>query len=403
MRDSSYGGPRRAPGDCTNAPNVAVYYPGTTTDVPLLQAGNINFVGGISWDSGRGIGHNGPSAPGVFSIPFDKILKGGSGVKLRTCIASTKKKVRMKCCEPTCGEGGERTSVEIQQFSTCEFPVLTEDLWLQPYDVYFSCGCAQTCCQRLTKLAGLINADPKAPVVASVANVGEEWFFYLEAKVAGVNFKVQSWEGLTEPDEIVPNYTQEFTAAKTKGFFPTEVLGACDADKCLSACEFWFYDDIPDDSHGSIGMTSNYLSAPSSFTTILRHAIVFFDPNVVNSAAALTALNVITAGTSEYNKIRTSSASADFVLYKFCISRVDDGGGTALTTTRANYTTQVISLNRTKYDGTKSFYTLSTTSATPPTPNGSDVVVAGSCGADDYPCTVADGCPEPEEGVCIGC
>jgi len=408
MRDSSYGGPRRAIGDCGVSPDYAVYYDGGTASVPIFEAGVLKFPGGLSFDSGKGIGVNGLSINGLFSINRHDILPGGAGTKIRCCVASVKKKIRAKCCEPTCENNSERISVEMQVESTCENPTPSDEQWVEPVDVYFACGCIETCCQKLNKVAKLINLNPNSPAVATVVNVGTIWYLDLEAKIAGHDFRLVSSEGLTPFEVIVPNFKQTINAKSVNNWFPTPVIGACDADKCLKAVEIWFWEDRPyDEAVGAI--TSNPLTGSTHFRRVLSHLVVLFDPAVSQSGTtAYNALTTILTGTTEYNKVLLSTTCDDFVAYRFCITRLDAGNDAALTTVRADYTSQVISLTRTFYSAGRSYYTLTTKNSTPPTPVSTgdpavaDIVNPGPCGVDDFPCTVADGCPEAES-TCIGC
>ncbi|MCE7039243.1 hypothetical protein [Dyadobacter sp. CY312] len=409
MRDSSYGGPRREIGDCGYAPNIAVYYDGSSPLVPVLRAGVLSFEGGQSFDSGKGIGYNGPSTLGVWSLDIDSILKGGAGTKIRCCNPSLKKKVRFKCCEPNCGENGERVYIELYNESSCEFPMNEEDRWVEPFEVYFQCGCVETCCQKLRKLAALINKNKNSPAVATVVNVGTDWFLELESKIAGKDFRIVGFEGLTPPDVIVPNYQQSFTAKSTKDWFPKEILGACDPNKCLAGLEMWFWDKRPfDEGVGSV--TSNPTSEIYPFKLVLTHAIILFDPAIAASNTAFTRLKNILTGTTEYNKVLVSTDCDDFPIYKYCIIRTDAGDEAALEAVRADYTEQIISISRVIHADGKSYYTLTSKSAILPVapevvePAVADVVNTGACGADDLPCNQPDGCPEVEgAGGCVGC
>jgi len=86
MRDSSVFVRTRKAGDCGDSPINAVWYTGATNAVPVLELGNIVFRGATSLSKALGIGVNGKAYnDGEYKIPFDSILKGGSGVKIRAC------------------------------------------------------------------------------------------------------------------------------------------------------------------------------------------------------------------------------------------------------------------------------------------------------------------------------
>lgn len=408
MRDSSYGGPRRELGDCGYAPNIAVYYDGTSPLVPVIKAGVLSFEGGLSFDSGKGIGFNGPSTLGTWSLDYDSIAKGGTGTKLRCCNPSQKKKVRFKCCEPNCGENGERIAIELYHESSCEFPMNEEDRWVEPFDVYFQCGCVETCCQKLRKLAALINKNSNSPAVATVLNIGTEWFLELDSKIAGKDFRVFSYEGLSAPVTVVDNYLQTFNALSVKNWFPKEVLDACSQDKCLSGLEMWFWDKRPfDEGVGTV--TSNPTSEIYPFKLVMTHAIILFDPAVAQSVTAMEELLDILEGDSAYNNVLVSRDCDDFPVYRFCVTREDLGDEAALEEVRTDYDSEIISLTRKLYADGKSYYTIVTKDPVAPTPPVvvapavADVVSPGACDSSNLPCNQPEGCPEVDGGGCVGC
>jgi hypothetical protein len=207
----------------------------------------------------------------------------------------------------------------------------------------------------------------------------------------------------------VPNFVQGFTAKSTKDWFPIEILGACDVNKCLTALEIWFWDKRPfDEGVGSV--TSNPLSEIYPFQLVLNHAVVLFDPANAQSVTAFNALKMHLTGTNEYNKVLCSTECEDFPIYKFCVKRTDAGDDTALEAVRTDYTSQIVSISRSIYDAGVSYYTISTKDPVSPTapvvvaPAVADTITDGGCGPSSLPCNKPDGCPEVEAtGGCTSC
>lgn len=400
MRDSSVFVRTRKAGDCGDSPINAVWYQGTTTAVPVLELGNIVFRGGTSLSKALGIGVNGKAYnDGEYKIPFDSILKGGSGVKIRACGTALKKTVRFKCCDNQSSGDLERMAIDVRAVSNCEFPKWFP--WVSPKEVWHECSITQTCCQKLEKLAAEFNADPDSPVVATVSNVGTDYFLYLESKIAGLDFVVISQEGLTEADQTIPNFYPNFSAKSMEGWFGDKVLLGGDLTRCMTVVEIFHYLDKP--YRGAAG-TSNPQTDPSKYHRVLTQTTLVFDDAVANSLAAKNALITLLNGTSQYNDVLDGSTAADFPIYEYCVTRTDAGDAAALTDARADYATGILTpIERLRYVGGKSYYTIKSSSGTVPTPDGTDVVVRGACGADDYPCTDPSNCPEPDSSLCVNC
>lgn len=404
MKDRSVFVHTRQQGDCGDSPVNAVFYSGATADVPVVQAGNLVFKGAISDVKARGIGFDGPALNNNWpKLPLFDVLTGGAGVKIRACNPSRKKKMRFKCCSTSqCNDSTERTAIEVRAISNCEFPKW--QTWVGPKEVYFQCGCTESCCQKLRKLESQFNMDADSPVTATVVNIGTDWFIELESKVAGLDFHVLAVENLTEGDIIVPNFQQGFTAKSMKGWFGADIVGPCDPDKCMTVVEVFFWDRVVD--RGFSG-TTNPATDPSKYDIIKNQFTLVFDKSNANSLAAFNATLTALTGTDERNKRLVSTEASDFPVFHYCIIRTDAGSLANLETARTGYTTGVISLSRQFYVNGKSYYTLVSTSDTPPTPitigENVDVVNRGGCGIDDRPCLEPDGCPEITDSTCLSC
>jgi len=383
MRERPFGVHKRQPGDCGQSPELAIYYSGATTEVPVLEFGNIVFKGGTSLypakTTGIGTGDGSATASNFHKLPYQNILNGGSGVKIRSCGTDLKQKVRFMCLTPGACEIDETVSVEVRAIADCEHPKWMN--WSNPKEAYFELGCIETCTQKLNKLVSLFNSDPDSPVVAS--NVGNI-YLELESKVAGVGFDVVRVQGLTEPDVIVPNFRRTYTAFKMREWFGDEIFGQCDADKCLSAIEIheMVYEPVR-----KFGGTSNPATDPTHFEPVKKTVTVVFDPAITNSQSAYTALVALlnpTAYSAALDKKAASTTASDFAVYGFCVTRTDAGSPANLATAQTDYTnSNTVSVSRSDYQGGKSFYTVVSKVATAPTAVSGDTVAVGYCGEDD--------------------
>lgn len=378
-RDRNFGVHKRQAGDCGPTPEFALYYSGATTAVPTLEFGNIVFTGATSaWPiKTLGVDFDGPTAGrNVHQIVFNDIKTGGAGVRLRAAGADLKQRYRFECLENTCNGLQEKTSIEVQVFNSCEFPLW--ETWNSPKEVFTEIGCIDSCTQRVTLLAAKINADVDSPVVATVVGTN---MIEIEAKFAGMQIQVISYEGLTTPDQVVPNFKRIFTSRRAINWFGPAQFGLTDADINLSAVEIYHWDrQIVDRTAG----TSNAQSNISVFQWVERTTTVVFNPANTNSQAAYTALVALLNQSAALDKRLVSTTPGDFAVYPYCIQRTDANTAGALATAQTDYVTgNVISLGRTYYQGTKSYYTIQSKSATPPTAIGSDTIVIGYCGPDD--------------------
>lgn len=385
-RDRNFGVHKRQAGDCGPTPEFAIYYSGATTAVPLLELGNIIFPGGSSaWPvKANGIGVDGGTQNrNVHKIPFNDIKTGGAGVRLRSCGSDLKQKYRFECHEPTCNDLQEKTAIQVQVFNTCEFPAW--QTWTSPKEVYTELGCVDGCLQRLTLLRDAFNNDPDSPVVATL--VGST-MIELEAKVAGLEFFILSQEGLTEADQIVPNFRRGLTSHRAIDWFGPDQFALTDADICLSAIEIISYTKQPE--RGQTG-TSNPYTDNTIYRTVSQTTTVVFNPANSNSQAAYVALLAIlntAAAFATIDKRASTTTPSDFPVFAYCIIRTDANTSGTLATAQTDYVTgNIISLSRTQYDivAGKSYYTALSKSGTAPTAVGSDVVNVGYCGEDDLP------------------
>lgn len=402
MESSVFG--NRLPGDCYQHGKHAIIYDGTSTTVPTLDKGVIVFGGGISTEEARGIGVNGTAAAGVYRLDYDSIKNGGTGTRKRGSVDPLAKKVQMACKKKKCGEAGDLFYLEVREVQTCQFPI-TNWQWYPAFEVAFECNCLETCCQRLSALVDQINQEPAAPVTAAVTNVGSDWFITLTAKNAGQDFIVLAHEGLTEPKELVPYYKQQLTAAEVAKWFPNRTIPLLrdNPTKKMTVYEIYSTKKIP--STRAVGVaTSNEMGDIYVEELVDEITLVVFDTATTQSNTALSALETILTGTNAYNRKLDSTTVVDRAYYRYLITRTDAGDAAALTAVRADsaYTSNQIQLDRSAYYGGKSYYTLITTSATPPTAASGDTVTQGQFVPDDLPVTISS-CPEPESSVCLNC
>lgn len=407
MESSVFG--NRKPGDCRKHVRGATIYDGTSTEVPTVENGVLVLKGGISTEVTQGIGVDGPSTAGnPFRVEYNKLLSGGSGSRVRTSLDSLKPTKRLECKTLECGERDTDLYIEIIPIANCKNPT-TDWQWAEPILVTFECGCRETCCQRLKKAAQEINMRSENggyyPVTATVVNVGTKYFLDITAKDFNQDFRFGALQGFNPPKTIVPYNAQQLTADDVAFWFPykTIPLLAANPTKKMTVVELYYREEYPT-TNAVGGATSNPLGDIYELSTRPEVHMVVFDAATAQSQTALTALITALTGTNAYNRKLGTSTSVDIVAYPYLVVRTDGGDAAALTDARTDYTANIVRLDRKAYDGTKSYYALYTTSATPPTPDGSDVVTQGSWTTSDLPATVTGiACPEPEDSVCLGC
>lgn len=403
MQESSIFG-NRAPGDCRKqVRGTSIIYDGTSTTVPTLEHGVIIFGGGKTTDIGRGIGVNGPAdATQPFKLDYHSILNGGSGTRILNSLDPLKRKVRLTCKNLLCGQKGERLSLQLGAIESCEFPLTVWNRWLEPIDVNFECNCLETCCQRLARVAKLINERPDYPVVATTINIGDVYYLDIESKFAGLDFRVYGKEGFAEPKDIVPFSKQYNTGYEISAWFNQSVpLANANPTKKFTVVEIFYDAKVP--TTNALGTaTSNEQGDIYTFHYMPEIMRVVFDEATTQSNTAFTALKTILTGSSAYNRKLGLTTAVYNNVYRYMIVRTDAGDAAALTTTRGNYTGGYVQLDRSAYQGGKSYYTFLSTTSTAPTANGSDVVTLGGFVIDDLP-AITDGCPVPENSICLSC
>lgn len=393
-------------GDTSKAPDIALIYDGSNGSlVPVIEWGAVVFEGAIGVQKAHGIGKNGSALNrnNAYRIAYQDILPGGAGTKIRGSVDSLKQKSRITALKPECGEYGDTIAITFERLNDAQYPGNQFMEWVEPIAVDFRCGCTETDCQKLEKLARQINSPERAeniPVTATFSNVGDLPVVEVESKVAGLGYRVKSSQGLSI-SQVVPNYRTYFTAGDVRDWFGTPLALLSDPTKKLVCVELYYWEDVP--TTNAVGVaTSNPLNEIYTYERIKKHAMIFFDPTVTNSQNAYTALITVLTGPNAYDRKLGSTTSDDFVVYSFTIERTDAGDAAALTTTRTNYPTGVVSLDRTFRVNGKSYYTFRSTTATAPAANGADIVTPGAPVAAALPAE-ASICPASENSLCVGC
>lgn len=395
--------PYKIAGDSTKAPDQALIYDGTNALVPVIEYGAVVFEGAIGQLRAHGIGKNGSvtNRNNSFRIPYQDILNGGAGVKIRASLDSLKQKVRITALNEVCGEYDETISLTIERRNDAQYPGNTWDTWYEPIFVEFRCGCTETLCQKLEKLAREINKrGENMPVTALFSNVGNVPVVELESKTAGRGFRVKSSQGL-RVTSVVPNVRTYFTAADVREWFGSTVPLLADGTKKLTCLEMWYWEDVPTTNANGVA-TSNPLNEIYTYERIKKHVMIFFDTTVANSLAAFNQLKTVLTGPNSYDRKIGSTVAEDTIVYPFTITRTDAGDAAALTTARTNYPTGVVSLDRSFYVDGKSYYTFRSTTAAAPAPVGGDVVAQGTAAQQNIP-EAASICPAGESSLCVGC
>lgn len=396
MESPIYG--PRDPGDCRKHARHAIIYDGTSTGVPAIENEVLVFNGGISNEPSQGVGFTGVAGE-AFRLIYAHILPNP---RWRGSVDPLTKKIRLSVAQKQCGESGEHLYLELIPVGTCEFP-RTNWEWNEPIEVGFECNCLESPCQRLSKVAREINKRTDYPVIASVTNVGSNYYLDLTARYAGQDFLIASAQGFTAPKTLIPNFKQNFTARDVAFWFPNQSIALLNSNptKKMTVVELSYERRVPEDP--SVGVaSSNELTTTSRWSISKETIFLVFDTATTQSNTALTALITVLTGTNAYNRKYVNNVSADRALYPYLVVRTDAGDAAALTDARTDYATGYVVMDRSHYTGGKSYYTLLTTSGTPPTADGSDVVTQGAFTNDDIP-VIADGCPVVEDSICLDC
>ncbi|RYC70664.1 hypothetical protein [Spirosoma sordidisoli] len=343
--------------DCRPTPDVAVFYDGTTTAVPLLDRGNIVFAGAKTNRPSQGIGVIGSGSD--FKTVYANILTGGAGVKLRCANAATQQVLRFGT---TAGPGD--LSLRLKPVFSCENTFeYDEEI---PLLLYYRQGVYDTVEQKLTEAAKRFNDLYPHLGSAAVVTDGSEKFLHITTKYAGQRFRVVSQNGFTGPFLVVPGSTGGYTRALIGAWFTDTESTATDAIKVV---EIFTTVKFPGEVKGSV--TSNPNQATQSPHEVYQNIAVCFADNT-NGNAALTALKNILKGPASGNLAQGYIAKlvgdecADSPQYTYTLVRQDAGDAAAHAATKTAYPA-IIGLWRTSYDGTKSTYTITTASSTAPT------------------------------------
>lgn len=404
MESSVFG--NRKPGDCRKHVREAIIYDGSSAEVPVVENGVLIFKGGISTGATQGIGVDGPTTTGnPFRIEYSQILSGGSGTRIRSSQDSLKPTKRLECKSLLCGENDTDMYIEIRPIDTCKRP-RTDWQWDEPILVTFECGCQETCCQRMKRAAKEINMRADYPVTAAVVNVGTKYYLDLTSKDFDQDFIFGALQGFNVPRTIVPYNSQLLTAWDVAFWFPyvTIPLLAANPAKKMTVVEIYYRIEYPT-TNAVGGATSNELGDIYELSVRPEILNVAFDRNTAQSETAYQALITALTASNAYLRKLGATTSADIGgAYPYLIVRTDAGDAAALTDARGDYVTNAVRLDRKAYAGGKSYYELRSTSATPPTPDGTDVVTQGNFIASDIPAEAgAITCPEPEDSICVNC
>ena len=370
----------KVPNPCDEVLDLVAYYSGATTAVPVIELGNLVLRGATTPYTSQGIGLDGRSTnSGEFKIPFHSILTGGAGVKKRTCITPDKKKMRMRVLDSNaCAINSGLIAFQVEQVSTCQAPKLYEDIL--PVTVAID-NCVGTAEQRAKAAVAFMNTIPYSPVVATAVQYGTGWYIELEALTTAINFRICSYENVEAPTVVAPYTKGGFFAKFVTSSFPTDIIGACDADKCLPGLQIFFEAWAVADGINST--TSNPSQSTNSYVKQLRSITVLYDSAVTNATNAYTALEGLLNNSDQVLDRMPDTVSEDLIETSYTIVRVDAGDAGALSTANGVYAlTGKTSFTRSAYTNGKSVYVLKKTNTTAITPdangsNADDVVYVG--------------------------
>jgi hypothetical protein len=366
-------------------PHQALLFDGSNSLLPTVAFGSILFNGAKESLGGK-------KQP--FELKYDRIL----GYDVHCCQPSTTKKVRIKCCPINECTSDEFATIELQFYSTPEFPIGLQ-YGLENDRIFVSlvedCG-ASDCCRVISALANQINGKGNNyPVKATaIKNSANEWFLDIEAKNAGQDFKVIGVENLSQPTLLSPNYVQKLTAKSIANWFDSPLVTDCDPDKCMEVVEIRYKEFLPHAEGGFIGSPNGQMTGTVNLPVDNLLPLVFDPSNPVSQAykAALfnlLELNGVAASVKPFLQVKGNKVCKDGPFYSFCVTRTDAGDDAAIVTLKADY--GAATAYRTQYKAGVSTYTISVFNvATAPTAVGADTVVVGSCGGT----CIAGECPD---------
>lgn len=355
--------------DTRPKPDVAAYYSGDTTDVPVLEQGMIVL---------KGAKVNRPANKGAyFGIPFNAIENGGNGVRLRCCVTPTKQRLRF-FCESTsaCTNPGKPVMSILLKPRQTDQRAYKYDYEI-PAAAYKVAGCVESCCQLLYALRDEFNYQYDHLGVASVVQIGSDYALDIETKYAGDVFDVRAYSGLKPPVLVVPgNDGGYYSNILAPWFGGTDVPVECGQSvECLRAAELFVDKKF---ASGHIGAATSNLSASTDTFTMTSQTVTILFANNDNATAARTALiNILDASNDQYRDKLISSTCEDRMLYPYTIVKTDAGTSSAYDAAKTAYSAAV-QLLRYGYKDGKSTYVIYTASATAPTAVGSDVVSVGT-------------------------
>ena len=363
----------KVPNPCEEVFDLVAYFSGATNAVPVMELGNIVLRGATMAVFGSGIGASGHLLTDEFAFDFGAILKGGAGVKVRCCTTPQKKKVRFRVlASDACSINSGRIGFQIRPVSNCLRPVLYDDIL--PVLVMVD-SCVGTDEKKAKAAVAMANQIPYNNTVATAVQIGTGWYIEVEAKDIYTDFYVTETENVEIPTEVFSYTTGGFFAKNVNSWFRSNIVGECDADKCLPGLQIHFAEYVPFKGMGSF--TSNPAQHHDSYVRQLRSVTVLYDSAVSNATTAYTALVALLNNSDQALKRMSSTTCEDLVPYPFTIVRVDAGDASALTAADGAYAVSgKTSFSRLSYNSTsgKSVYLLKKTNATALTPdaNGSN-------------------------------
>ena len=379
--------PRRRTVDCSPSPDVAIYYDGVTTAVPVLEAGNIVFRGAKTSHPAGGVADAG--AIDAFSVPFATILAGGAGARVRGCVTATKQKYRLFCqaAGGACARVDAPIGLQLAPVETCEDTYVYNDE--RPLMVFADPACVVTCCEALNQLAREFNIEYAHLGTAAVVQIGAEYALEIETLKEGQRFRFITVNGLTAPQLVVPGRKPTYTNKAIKGWFGPEAVSAeCDTtpEACIPVVEIFHekqYDGSP------VGaLTSNMGQTNFTKETVTRSISCLFASNTNGNAAKAALITILNGGGNAYLDKLVTEEVFDKNLYPYTLIRTDAGTLAAYNTVKTQYTAalMVATAARDAVAG-KTYYTFYTNSATAPAiiAESGDVIKVGVANIPNIP------------------
>jgi hypothetical protein len=376
-------------GDCRPQPDIVVYFDGSNTEEPLIEAGTLVFKGAKANVPNQGISVSG-LANSAFKFSYGDIRPGGAGVKLRCLTNDTKQRIRFTVLNPKiCGYKPDVFALQLRPVEYCGKAFEFDEEY--PIHFFRRCGSLETDCQITEEAARLFNQDYShlgtAYTIMETVNGVSVYGFDIETKEAGQSFSIEQHEGFSNPRIIIPGNKRNFTRSlardffKTAAFKPTIYDGSNDAN--LNVIELFGTIDVRTSFAGVA--TSDLGKDTTTSTKVPISIAVLFEINANANAQFAKIKSLLKGpgnnnGAGPYLSKMIDDTCADQQFYPYTLVRTDAGDPAAMLAVKTQYP-EVKLIYRPGYMAGKSYYEIWTAADTIPVPTSAiptDVLTKGN-------------------------